>query len=129
MGLESLSRGAAHATFFEEDRSAVALLRKNIEALGVRARSTVVDHDLFKWFDATPTPAQKVDVVFLDPPYRFLNERAADLGRVASRLLDHLSEDGVVVFRHDAKDALALPPLRVAETREYGGMTIELLSR
>src|SRR5687767_15734087 len=50
MGLESLSRGAAHATFFEADRSAAALLRKNIAALQVENRSTVIDRDLFKWF-------------------------------------------------------------------------------
>jgi len=48
MGLECLSRGAAHATFFEADRSAVALLRKNIDALKVKDRSTVIERDLFK---------------------------------------------------------------------------------
>src|SRR5437763_10757008 len=51
MGLECLSRGAAHAIFFEADRSGAALLRKNIESLNVRDRSTVIDRDLFKWFD------------------------------------------------------------------------------
>src|SRR5689334_22888118 len=39
MGLECVSRGAVHATFFEADRSAAALLRKNIATLGVRDRS------------------------------------------------------------------------------------------
>lgn len=126
MGLECLSRGAAHATFFEADRSAVALLRKNIATLDVRARSAVVDRDLFKWFDAAP-PTAKADLVFLDPPYRFLNERADDLRRVAARLVDHLSGDGIVIFRHDARDALDLAPLRPADRREYGGMKIELL--
>src|SRR5678816_316313 len=51
MGLECLSRGAEHATFFEADRSAVALLRKNIDTLSVRDRCSVVDRDLFKWFE------------------------------------------------------------------------------
>jgi hypothetical protein len=50
------------------------------------------------------------------------------LRRLATRLADHLWTDGLVVFRHDADDALALPPLRLTETRQYGGMTIELLS-
>ena len=128
MGLESLSRGAAHATFFEADRSAAALLRKNVATLGVESRSTVIDRDLFKWFDATPVPAHKVDIVFLDPPYRFLNERAEDLRRAGSRLTAHLAEEGLVLFRHDAKDALELAPLRVVDTREYGGMVIEMLA-
>src|SRR5688572_8601744 len=65
MGLESLSRGAAHVTFFEADRSPAALLRKNIATLGVQRRSTVVDRDLFKWFESspTPTPQDKANVI------------------------------------------------------------------
>src|SRR3954469_225796 len=73
MGLECLSRGATHATFFEADRSAVALLRKNIATLRVRDRATVIDRDLFKWFDAAQ-PTEPASLIFLDPPYRFLRE-------------------------------------------------------
>src|SRR6185295_812825 len=42
MGLESLSRGAKHAWFFEADRSALRRLKKNVASLGVEASSTVV---------------------------------------------------------------------------------------
>jgi 16S rRNA (guanine966-N2)-methyltransferase len=131
MGLECLSRGAAHATFFEADRSAARLLRKNIDTLQVRDRSSVVDTDLFKWFDQQPPPAleNRINLIFLDPPYRFLNERAEDLRRVASRLSGHLSDDGIVVFRHDVNDSLNLPSLTLLDHRDYGGMTIELLRR
>jgi 16S rRNA (guanine(966)-N(2))-methyltransferase RsmD len=122
MGLECLSRGAAHATFFEADRSAVALLRKNIDALKVKNRSAVIDRDLFKWFEAADEK-ESADLVFLDPPYRFLRERPEDLQRLAARL------SGIVVFRHDTNDSLALPPLTCFDRRDYGGMTIELLKR
>jgi 16S rRNA (guanine966-N2)-methyltransferase len=128
MGLECLSRGAAHATFFEADRSAAALLRKNITSLGVQPRSTVIDRDLFRWFESAPVPAGKANVIFLDPPYRFLTDRPDDLRRLAARMAGHLAADGIVVFRHDARDALDLPPLRPTDRREYGGMTIELLA-
>src|SRR3954451_21285520 len=50
MGLESLSRGAARAIFFERDRSALQRLKRNIEALGVVDRSGVVSEDIFRWF-------------------------------------------------------------------------------
>src|SRR5437016_8160373 len=63
MGLECLSRGAAHVTFFESDRSAVALLRKNIATLGVSDRSTVIDRDLFRFFDAAEGK-KSVNIVF-----------------------------------------------------------------
>src|SRR5687768_322131 len=123
MGLECLSRGAAHATFFEADRSAAALLRKNIATLGVQRRSTVIDRDLFKWFESAPPPAptETADIVFLDPPYRFLNERAEELRKLSERLAAHLTPQGLVVFRHDANDTLDLPPLRASDRRAYGG--------
>src|SRR6187549_2551889 len=56
MGLECLSRGAAHATFFEADRSAVVRLKKNIATLGVEGRSAVVAGDLFRWFETSDPP-------------------------------------------------------------------------
>jgi len=127
MGLECLSRGATHATFFEADRSAVALLRKNIAALRVQDRSTVVDRDLFKWFESAE-PAERASLIFLDPPYRFLRERTDDLRRLAATLAaHHLTPDGLVIFRHDTADALDLPPLTKIDRREYGGMAIELM--
>jgi len=62
LGLEALSRGAAHCVFVENDRSAVEAIRANLAALGasgeVLARSA--EHA------ALPAPA---DLAFLDPPY------------------------------------------------------------
>src|SRR5205807_2589067 len=81
MGLESLSRGAAHVTFFESDRSALARLRKNIAALNEGHRSRVVAGDLFRWFAAPSGAASErgpADLIFLDPPYRFVRERPED---------------------------------------------------
>jgi 16S rRNA (guanine(966)-N(2))-methyltransferase RsmD len=131
MGLECLSRGAAHVTFFETDRSAVARLRKNIDAVGAAGRSQVVGQDIFQWFRVSSAKGQsltKVDLVFLDPPYRFLCERPRDLRELATALASsHLSRDGLVIFRHDAHDRLELSPLVRYDERVYGGMTIELL--
>src|SRR6476469_1469020 len=45
MGLECLSRGASHATFFEADRSAVQRLRKNISTIAVGDRADVIAGD------------------------------------------------------------------------------------
>ncbi|MGA9581880.1 MAG: 16S rRNA (guanine(966)-N(2))-methyltransferase RsmD [Allosphingosinicella sp.] len=62
LGLEALSRGAAHCVFVENDRRAVEAIRSNLAALGasgeVLARSA--EHA------ALPAPA---DLAFLDPPY------------------------------------------------------------
>lgn len=127
MGLESLSRGAAHATFFEADRSAIQRLNQNIQALGVEDRATVIAGDIFRWF-ADPKASGKATIVFLDPPYRFLEERADDLRRMAGQLAArHLANAGTVVFRHAADQTLELPDLQAFDHRAYGGMTIHLL--
>jgi 16S rRNA (guanine966-N2)-methyltransferase len=126
MGLECLSRGAAKATFFEADFSALKRLATNIETLGVKEHSKVVKGDLFRWFDTTPIG--QANLIFLDPPYRFLNNQPEKLQQLAERFAGHLAPDGLVIFRHDAKDALSLPALNVVDTREYGGMTLEFLT-
>lgn len=66
LGLEALSRGAAHASFFERDRAALDVLRQNVRACGAGPRAEV------RAVDATrpPPPAAPCGLVFLDPPYR-----------------------------------------------------------
>src|SRR5438045_779506 len=48
LGLEALSRGAAHATFFESDPAALAALRANIGALGASALATLIAGDVLQ---------------------------------------------------------------------------------
>jgi 16S rRNA (guanine966-N2)-methyltransferase len=133
MGLECLSRGARFATFFEADRPALTRLTQNIMALQVGDRSRVIPGDLFKWFERTntrPTTAGDIgaELVFLDPPYRFLTERQDELLQFALHLTHaHLTPGATVVFRHDVKDKLDLPNLQRYDEREYGEMAIELL--
>src|SRR6266576_6207130 len=64
MGLESLSRGAKQAFFFESDRSALGRLKKNIRSLGVEDNSTIVASDLFKHFTIASAPAEPAKLIF-----------------------------------------------------------------
>lgn len=133
MGLECLSRGAAFVTFFEADRPALARLTQNVMALQVADRSRTIPGDLFKWFERTntrPTTAGEIgaDLVFLDPPYRFLTDRPDELLQFALHLTHaHVKAGATVVFRHDVKNRLDLPNLERYDLREYGDMAIELL--
>jgi 16S rRNA (guanine966-N2)-methyltransferase len=65
LGLEALSRGAAHATFLETDRAALAALRANIAGCREQERCTVLPADATR----PPRATQPCDLVFLDPPY------------------------------------------------------------
>ena len=62
-GLEALSRGAAHVTFVEHDRTALTALRANIAACRALDRSTILAIDAL----AVP-PGAAASLVFLDPP-------------------------------------------------------------
>jgi 16S rRNA (guanine966-N2)-methyltransferase len=64
LGLEALSRGAAHAIFIERDRAALTVLRANIAACRAEARCTVIAADATR-----PPPGEPCALVFLDPPY------------------------------------------------------------
>ncbi len=64
LGLEALSRGAAHATFLEIGGAALAALRGNVAACRAEGRCTVLAADALR-----PPPGQACGLVFLDPPY------------------------------------------------------------
>jgi 16S rRNA (guanine966-N2)-methyltransferase len=64
LGLEALSRGAAHATFIEHHRAALATLRTNIATLRADQQCTVLP------IDALAVPrGRPCSLIFLDPPY------------------------------------------------------------
>src|SRR5437588_3655918 len=68
LGLEALSRGAAFALFVDERAEARALLRANVEALGLGGVSRIFRRDATRLEAAHPV--EPFSLVFLDPPYR-----------------------------------------------------------
>ncbi len=66
MGLEALSRGAAHATFIERDMGAHALIRRNVATLGAEDRASLMSADATN----LPRAALAHDLALLDPPYK-----------------------------------------------------------
>lgn len=67
LGLEALSRGSSHATFVENDATALRALRANLEALDGMQRATIVRADALKFVSGLEPGA--FDVAFADPPY------------------------------------------------------------
>jgi 16S rRNA (guanine(966)-N(2))-methyltransferase RsmD len=74
VGIEALSRGAAHAWFLECDRVALAAIRENLASLGLEPRATVVAGPVLR-----ALPQYRAAIVFLDPPYDREKEYAAAL--------------------------------------------------
>jgi 16S rRNA (guanine966-N2)-methyltransferase len=115
LGIEALSRGAAGATFVDDDGRALQVVRANLDATGLADRATVVRGDGPR-HAATVGP---VDLALLDPPYAFADEQWAGL-------LGVLDADVVVV---ESDREVPLPePWQVLRSKWYGG-TVVLLAR
>ncbi len=71
LGIEALSRGAAHATFVDSDRAARAAIGRNLEACGFTDRAEVVAAPVERFLDSLDSPDMPYDVAFCDPPYAF----------------------------------------------------------
>jgi 16S rRNA (guanine966-N2)-methyltransferase len=67
VGIEALSRGAAHVTFVERDPRAVALIEANLRRCGVDDRYAII-RARFAGREQ-PAGAESFDVIFMDPPY------------------------------------------------------------
>ena len=123
VGLEALSRGAAHATFVESDARAVTALRDNVEALGVGGLVRVRRADVLRELAALYRDGERFDVVFLDPPY--------DTGLVETTLQvlgggGLLLAEGLVIAQHFTKRAPAatLGALAAFRSRRFGETTL-----
>ncbi len=118
LGLEALSRGAAHATFVESDRRVLDCLRANVAALEAGERATVVARDVFRYIDGLEADA--FDLAMADPPYS---------RGLAKRLVDRYRRKPfarILSIEHDVGEALELPPSAVE--RRYGDTAITIIS-
>jgi 16S rRNA (guanine966-N2)-methyltransferase len=80
VGIEALSRGAREVVFIEKHSAAVALLRTNLDLLGVRNGVEVFGTDALRGFEMLAVRRWLADLIFLDPPYEHAEEfeRALD---------------------------------------------------
>ncbi len=121
VGLEALSRGADHVLLVESGRPAAAVIRANIEAIGLPGAVLAADR-VERVIAAAPD--RRYDVVFADPPYAVPD---AEIGT----LLATLAEQGwlapaalVVVERATRSGQLNWPAgYRPERSRRYGEAT------
>lgn len=126
LALEALSRGAAAAVLVESSRTALAVLRANIQDLGLDGRATVVAADV-RGVASRLAADGPFDLVFADPPWK-----SAEAGGPA-QILEALARAGalsvraLVVLEHSARTS---PPevvgLTLADTRRYGDTALAI---
>jgi 16S rRNA (guanine966-N2)-methyltransferase len=113
LGIEALSRGAARATFVDDDDAGVGAARSNLTATGFAATADVVRADAQRF--CRDHVGEPYDIAFVDPPYAF--DGWADLLATLPARLAVLESDR----------ELEVPPgWRLLKTRRYGGTVVTL---
>jgi 16S rRNA (guanine966-N2)-methyltransferase len=122
IGIEALSRGAAHVTFVDREERGLVILRQNLDALGFKQRARVVRADVGRWIEASPEELAAADLVFLDPPY---GDAVFDR---ALQAIDRSASNATVVAEYSRRQQLpALGRLRSLRERRYGDTMLAVL--
>ena len=113
LGLEAISRGAAHATFIERDSRAVVIMNKNIDTFGLQAETTVFQGDVGRWADSN---RNSFDIILVDPPYddsQFLT---------VAKLTKYLKPNGLMVLSYPGRGEAptGIYGVVVVDNRRYG---------
>ena len=119
VGIEALSRSAAHVTFIENHAPAAKLIRQNLDSLEITTGYTILTADALAALQKlaarhTPSTAP-FDFVFVDPPYAAHVDYARTLEFLATA--NFLAPDALVIFEHHHKFHLPEQFDRLRRTR------------
>ena len=121
LGLEALSRGAVWAVFIDDLGAARALIRENVDTLGVIGQTKIWRRDATR---LGPCRGAPFDLIFADPPY------GSDLGARAlasAREGGWIAPNAMIVLEHTAaQDPPAANWLILVGTRRYGETAITI---
>lgn len=130
LGIESLSRGAGHVVFVENQTKTAWLLRENIERCGYTRQCVVLTRDVETFLTAPPAWNHPLafDIVFADPPYQ-----RTDLTQLLERLSlsGTLAPDGRAILEHGTRRPVPTRVGSLAQTRQarYGDTTLTFYQR
>ena len=130
IGIESLSRGARHVVFVENQAKTAWLLRDNIERCGYTRQCIVLTRNVETFLTAPPAWHEPLtfDIVFADPPYQ-----RTDLTQLLERLSlsGTLAPDGRAILEHETRRPVPTRVGSLAQTRQarYGDTTLTFYQR
>ena len=122
LGLEALSRGAAHCTFIDSDRNALASIQRNLTSFGATGRAEIRSQGI----EYTSPPAAPCDIIFLDPPY------ATGLAEMALAKVGNagwVAPGGLISIETAGERLLTPASFAVAAERRFGKAHLTLFRR
>jgi len=113
VGIEALSRGAAHVTFVEQDRRAAALIESNLKKCRIEDGYVIIRTSVLQAIEGLRGKGKVAfDVILLDPPY------ASDFHEALPHVGDIVKPDGVVILEHARKAEAPAAAGRLTRVRE-----------
>jgi len=124
VGIEAISRGASFCLFVEDAAESRALIRQNVEALGLTGVTKIWRRDATDLGPMSPGAGGPFDYVFLDPPYRknFLAPALASL-----RGGGWLSPNAILIAECAEDEKVEAPGFEILDERVYGETRVAVL--
>ena len=125
LGIEALSRGAAHGVFVDAGKPAVAVIRENLKKTHLENRAEVICCDYMTYL---ANCRKRFRIVFLDPPYAE-NYLENAIKRISE--IDILAEGGIIITERPVGKALddQFSGLERSKDYVYGKTIITLFRR
>jgi 16S rRNA (guanine966-N2)-methyltransferase len=127
LAIEALSRGAQSALLVDNNKTALATIRKNIATCGLADVATVRHFDLRRRLSLLGTYSNYFDLVFMDPPYhRRLVESTLDRLHTSGAL----AQEALIVVEHHVDEAFTPGEafFKLEDRRRYGKTLVSFLS-
>ncbi len=100
VGIEALSRGAERVVFIDDYNPSVKVIKSNLAKCEAEEKSRIIRGEFNRAVIRLAKESVKFDLVFLDPPYRLLDERNP-LKVIKKREI--LKPEGLIILRHHFK--------------------------
>ncbi len=115
VGIEAASRGARLVVFLEKHRPTAALIRKNLESLGIRGGVQVVAGDVVRGLEGLARKGTAADILFFDPPYAENEEYTRVLESLENSPL--VGSETLIIFERARKMRIEAGYGRLVRTR------------
>lgn len=130
IGIEFISRGSEKVYFCEKSHEATKMIKKNLKKTKFENKSEIFEKDYKKCLELLGKSQVKLDIIYIDPPYKL------DLaGKAVEQIifLGLLRQDGIIIIETDEKDRdlkeVEKLEVEVYDLRKYGRANLIFLSR
>ena len=120
LGIEAISNGAKKAIFVDNNKKCIDAINKNIKNLKIESYCEVYLSD---YLNALKRINQKLDIIFLDPPYK-MNVTNEIFEIINSKKM--LNEDGIIVVEYSQNIPENIENFEVIKEKKYGDKYIKV---